>query len=403
MTGPLHGLRVLEMQGLAPVPFGGMILADLGADVIRIDRASGSGGITAPAGPLDRGKRSFAVDLKDPAGITVVRDLARDADVFIEGYRPGVAERLGIGPDELCTDNPGLIYARLTGWGQTGPLAARAGHDLNYVGVAGVADLIGRSGEAPVPTGPLLGDLAGGAMTMVIGVLAALHERQRSGTGQVIDAAIVDGAALLTNFYFGLRAGGMHPSGRGENLIDGGTPQYDTYRTADGGYVAVGALEPQFSALLVEALELNGVDPGDSTPAARQRFRAELTAKFLDKTRGQWADIFADIDACVTPVLSPWEAHLHPHNAARGSHIHVDGLRQTAPAPRFSRTPAAYPKPLEPLLDAASVHRWAQHDRHNGRPWTAATAWAALALLCGERRLAQRAGAVAAAAPASRR
>lgn len=343
MSGPLNGVRVVELQGLAPVPFAGMIMADLGADVIRIDRP---GGLQTPPGPLDRGKRNIEIDLKQPDDVHIVYELARAADVFVEGYRPGVTERLGLGPDELLAENPRLVYARLTGWGQTGPLAPRAGHDLNYIGVAGVLDLIGRSGEAPVPTGPFIGDLASGAMMTVIGVLAALHERESSGRGQAIDAAIVDGAALMTNFYYGLREAAMHPGERGENLVDGGVARYDTYETADGKYVAVGCLEPQFVAELVQRLDLDITDPAEQLAAGDGRLRPALAATFRERTRDEWAQFFADSDACVTPVLSPWEAHLHPHNAARNSHIHVDGLRQAAPAPRFARTPAALPQPM---------------------------------------------------------
>ena len=342
-TGPLSGVRVVEMAGLAPGPFGAMILADLGADVVRVDRVRAG---AAPASALDRGKRQIALDVKDTADAESLRQLVTKADVFIEPWRPGVAERLGLGPDDLRARNPRLVYARMTGWGQTGPLAPRAGHDINYIGIAGALDMVGRPGERPVPPAALLGDMAGGGLVMAMGVLAALYEREHSGEGQVVDAAILDGAALLTTLFHGLRREGMWQGERGENIVDGGS-FYDTYATADGRYVAVGPVEPQFFSLMTSMLELDT----DDLPSYLERdgwcqWKKVLTAKFRERTRDEWANLFADTDACVTPVLSTWEAHEHPHNMARGVFIDVDGLRQPAPAPRFDRTPTGIPCPL---------------------------------------------------------
>ncbi|MEZ0049430.1 alpha-methylacyl-CoA racemase [Mycobacterium sp. MAA66] len=343
--GPLDGVRVIEMAGLAPVPFAGMIFADLGADVVRIDRIGG--GYVAPPGPLDRGKNSIAVNLKDPEGVSLVQELASNADVFIEGFRPGVAERLGIGPDVLSGLNQRLIYGRLTGWGQHGPLAARVGHDINYIALTGALEFVGREGERPVPAANILGDFAGGGMLLAMGVMGALYERDRSGRGQVIDAAMVDGSNLLMTFFHGLHARGMWTDKRGTNMTDGGAAYYDTYETADGKFVAVGAVEPEFFAQLVAVLDIDDSELDfQIDPRTWPQWRSVLTAKFKERTRDEWAEAFADIDACVSPVLSPWEAHEHPHNVARKAFIEVDGLRQPAPAPRFSRTPAATPLPL---------------------------------------------------------
>ncbi|MGY0499431.1 CaiB/BaiF CoA transferase family protein [Nocardia sp. FBN12] len=343
-AGPLEGLRVLEMAGLAPVPFGAMMLADLGAQVLRIDRASG---YAPPPGPLDRGKESITVDLKSEAGAGLIRELAAGADVFLEGYRPGVAERLGIGPEQLLQLNPRLIYGRMTGWGQDGPLAARAGHDINYIGLSGVLDLIGRRGERPVPPVNIMGDFAGGGMLLAFGVLSALYERERSGRGQVVDAAMVDGSSLLSTFLHGLRADGLWERERGDNMLDGGAAYYDTYETSDGKHMAVGAVEPEFFFQLTAILEIDDEDLGfQIDPTTWPAWRERLAAVFRTKTRDEWAEIFADVDACVSPVLSPWEAHDHPHNIARSAFIDVGGVRQPAPAPRFDRTPTATPRPL---------------------------------------------------------
>jgi len=345
--GPLHGVRVIEIASLAPGPFGCMILADLGADVVRVDRAGGGDGLDLrPAGPLARSRRSIALNLKDPAGIDVLLRLTDTADVLVEAFRPGVAERLGFGPQVCAGRNPRLIYARMTGWGQHGPLASTAGHDIDYIAVAGSLDPIGRAGERPVPPLNLVGDFGGGGMLLAVGVLAALLERERSGLGQVVDVAMVDGSALLASFLYGLRAAGGWRDERGTNLLDGGAPFYDTYRTADGRHMAVGALEPKFYAELLAGL---GLDPA-GLPAQYDRsgwpvLRAALTAAFGGRTQAEWAAVFDGSDACVAPVVSPADAPDHPHNAARGTFVDVGGLIQPAPAPRFSRTPAGPPAP----------------------------------------------------------
>lgn len=357
-AGPLAGIRVLEMSGLAPVPFAGMILADLGADVIRVDPVSGHRA-TPPPGPLDRGKACVEVDLKDPAGRDLVHELAGKADVFLEGFRPGVAERLGIGPDELLTDNRRLVYGRLTGWGQDGPLAPRVGHDINYIALSGALDIIGRAGERPVPPANLVGDFAGGGMLLAMGVMAALVERARSGAGQVIDAAMVDGASLLMTFIHGLYEAQMWNPQRGTNIVDGGAAYYDTYKTADDQYMAVGAVEPVFFENLTATLELDDSDfDFQLDPSSWPRWRAALAEKFAGKTREEWERVFADVDACVSPVLSPWEAHTHPHHMARNAFIEVDGVCQPAPAPRFSRTRPDTPAPLEVLSAVDARDRW---------------------------------------------
>ncbi|MCW4352840.1 CoA transferase [Hoyosella sp. YIM 151337] len=353
MPGPLEGVRVVEMAGLAPGPFGCMLLADLGAEVLRIERAGGGGGIVPPQGPMDRGKRSVAVDLKSAAGRELVHKLAAEADVFVEGYRPGVAERLGIGPEDLRGVNPRLIYGRITGWGQDGPLAPRAGHDINYAAISGGLDLLGRAGEPPTPPANILADFAGGGMLLALGILAALHERQTSGTGQVVDAAMVDGAAVLTTFMHGMHAHGLWNGERGTNLLDGGAACYGTYETADGGFMAVGALEPQFWAELVAKLELDAEElPFHLDLSQAEKLREILAEKFRTRTLAEWSELFADSDACVTPVVPAWEAHKHPHNAARNTYIEVDGVVQPAPAPRFSRTPAGTPAAASGAADA---------------------------------------------------
>lgn len=351
--GPLRGVKVVELAGLAPAPFGCMVLADLGAEVLRIDRPSpGSGGIVAPPGPLDRGKHSIALDLKDPGDRDRLLEISAAADVFVEGFRPGVAERLGFGPEELAKANPGLIYGRMTGWGQSGPLASTAGHDINYIAVAGVLDLVGRPGQPPVPPANIVGDFAGGGMLLALGVLAALHERATSGRGQVVDAAMVDGAALYTAFMHGMHAQGLWNEPRGENTLDGAAPFYDSYECADGKFVAVGCVELPFYAQLLATL---GIDD-DELPFQLDRtgwpqLKAVLAAAFKERTRDEWTEVFAGSDACVSPVLSPWEAHEHAHNRARDAFVDVEGLRQPAPAPRFSRTPAAVPQPLSDAAD----------------------------------------------------
>ena len=343
--GPLNGIRVIEIASLAPAPFGCMILSDLGAEVVRVERTETCGaGANPPVDPLVRGRRSVGINLKDPAGIELLLRLAARADVLVEGFRPGVAERLGFGPQACAARNPRLVYGRMTGWGQDGPLAPTAGHDIDYIAISGALSLVGREGEPPVPPVNLLGDFGGGGMLLALGVLAALLERERSGLGQVVDAAMVDGSALLTSFVYGLRALGAWQDRRGVNLLDTGAPFYDTYQSADGGYVAVGALEAKFYAELLAGLGLSGAGlPGQHDRAGWPVLRARFAEVFATRTRDEWAEVFAGSDGCVAPVLGPAEAPGHPHNAARGTFTDVGGVVQPAPAPRFSRTAAAAP------------------------------------------------------------
>jgi alpha-methylacyl-CoA racemase len=356
--GPLSGVRVIEIASLAPAPFGCMILADLGAEVLRVDRAERCGPrAPQPTDPLGRGRRSIGLNLKDPAAVDVLLQLTENADVLVEGFRPGVAERLGFGPQACAERNPGLIFARMTGWGQDGPLAATAGHDIDYIAISGALSTVGRPGQSPVPPVNLLGDFGGGGMLLAAGILAALVERASSGLGQVVDAAMVDGSALLTSFIYGMRASGSWQDQRGSNLLDGGAPFYDTYATADGGYVAVGALEPQFYAALLHGLGLTDAglpDQHDRTgwPVLRKRF-AEVFAR---RTSADWEQVFAGTDACVSPVLNLAEAPAHPHAVARNAFVTVGGVTQPAPAPRFGRTAAAEPAaPPRPGADTDAI------------------------------------------------
>ncbi|MFC9358142.1 CaiB/BaiF CoA transferase family protein [Rhodococcus sp. NPDC057014] len=363
--GPLSGLTVVEIASLAPAPFGCMILADLGADVIRVERAGDGGtGLMAPSGVLDRGRRSIAVNLRTPEGLEAVLRLVDDADILVEGFRPGVAERLGIGPDDCLARNPALIYGRMTGWGQDGPLAPRAGHDINSIALAGALDPIGRAGERPVPPLNLLGDFGGGGLMLTMGILAALHERTRSGRGQVVDVSMVDGAALLTAFVHGMNAAGLWQDGRGQNVLDGAAAFYDTYACADGLHVAVGCVEPHFYGELLDVLGLSGEElPLQYDLDAAPELKARLAEMFATRPRDEWAALFADSDACVSPVLSPWEAHEHPHNTERETFVEVGGIRQPAPAPRFSRTPAPVPRPApRPGQDTDAILARAGYD-----------------------------------------
>ncbi|HEX3489039.1 MAG TPA: CaiB/BaiF CoA-transferase family protein [Streptosporangiaceae bacterium] len=345
--GPLDGVRVIEIASLAPAPFGCMVLADLGADVLRVDRAERSGPqARTPADPLVRGRRSIGLNLKDAAGVDVLLRLIEGADVLVEGFRPGVAERLGFGPEECARRNPRLVFARMTGWGQEGPLAPTAGHDIDYIGISGALGPIGRAGQRPVPPLNLVGDFGGGGMLLAVGILAALVERERSGLGQVVDAAMVDGSALLTSFIYGMLATGTWQDRRGSNMLDGGAPWYDTYETAGGGYVAVGAIEPQFYAALLEGLGLAGADlPNQLDPAGWPELRRRFAEVFATRSRDEWAEVFAGTDACVAPVLSLAEAPQHPHAVARNAFVEVGGITQPAPAPRFGRSAAGHPAP----------------------------------------------------------
>ncbi len=352
-SGPLRGVRVVELAGIGPAPFAAMLLADLGADVIRIDRPGGGPNPAPPAYDLlTRGRPSVAVDLKRPDGVRVVRYLVGSADVLLEGFRPGVAERLGLGPADCHAVNPQLIYGRMTGWGQDGPLAQTAGHDIDYIALSGVLHGVGRAGGPPQIPMNLLGDFGGGGLYLVVGVLAALVEARTSGRGQVVDAAIVDGSAHLATMVAGLLAGGVWRDERGVNLLDGGAPFYDVYGTADGGHVAVGALEPQFWQALLDRLAGAGVDvddiPDRNDPANWPLLRKRLAETFATRTRDEWATVFEGSDACVAPVLSRTEAAAHPHLAARGTYIDHAGVTQPAPAPRFSRTPATLSTPPRP-------------------------------------------------------
>lgn len=342
-TGPLAGIRVVELRGLGPGPFCGMLLSDFGADVIRVERPGNAHGTDWPAAtdPLSRGRRSVAVDLKTPSGVEVVLRLVENADVLIEGFRPGVTERLGVGPQTCLDRNPRLVYGRATGWGRTGPYAQHAGHDINYLALAGNLWSIGRAHEPPVPPLTYVGDFGGGGMLLAVGICAALTERARSGKGQVVDAAMVDGAALLNAFMYGMRAAGMWSEERGRNLLDSGAPYYDTYETADGRWVAVGALEPQFYRNLIDALGVDDLPRTQPGPEGWPALRARLAEVFRTRTRDEWVERLSDAEACVAPVLSPWEAPAHPHNVARQTFVDHAGVVQPAPAPRFSRTPAA--------------------------------------------------------------
>ncbi|GAA4241950.1 CaiB/BaiF CoA-transferase family protein [Actinomadura meridiana] len=341
-TGPLSGVRVIELAGIGPAPFAAMLLADLGADVIRVDRASAvrDGESTGGTDFTNRGKRSIAIDLKNERGRRVVLRLVEKADVLLEGFRPGVTERLGLGPDDCLTRNPRLVYGRMTGWGQDGPLAPTAGHDIGYLAITGALHAVGRADGPPQVPANLLGDFAGGSLYLVVGVLSALLEAGASGRGQVVDAAIVDGAAHLSTFLHGLLAGGLWEDRRGVNFLDTGAPWYDVYETADGRHMAVGALEPQFYAEFLRLLGLDGEDlPAQHDRAGWPVLRDRFAAVFRTRTRDEWTAVFVPSDACVAPVLSMTEAAEHPYNTSRDVFPALAGHRQPAPAPRFSRTP----------------------------------------------------------------
>jgi alpha-methylacyl-CoA racemase len=344
--GPLQGVRVVEFAGLGPGPFCGMLLADLGADVVRIDRRARRGGLMGSLGTtslLDRGKRSIALDLKDGEDLRVVRALVQRSDVLLEGFRPGVMERLGLGPEELLALNPALVYGRMTGWGQTGPLASSAGHDIGYIALTGALGASGRPDERPAPPMNLLGDFGGGGVFLALGALAALVHARATGEGQVVDAAIVDGTAVLTAMIHGMLASGSWTDRRGQNLLDTGAPFYDVYRCADEQFVAVGALEEQFYAALLEGLGLAGDEslPDRTDPRQWPALRARFTEVFRTRTRAQWWSVFEGTDACVAPVWSLLEATTDRHNTERGVFVEVDGAVQPAVAPRFSATPGS--------------------------------------------------------------
>lgn len=356
-AGPLAGLRVVELAGIGPGPFAAMLLADLGAEVIRIDRPGETARLAPERDATRRGRRSLTLDLKCAAAVAVLLRLVETADALIEGFRPGVAERLGFGPEICLARNPRLVYGRMTGFGQSGPLAQAAGHDLNYIALAGVAHGIGRAEAPPVPPLNLVGDYGGGAMFLVVGVLAALLERTHSGSGQVVDAAMAEGAALLMTPFYALHAAGLWQDRRGANLLDGGAPFYDTYATADGKYLSIAALEPKFFAELARRIGLDeAFVKGQYDQALWPALRAALTAIIATRSRETWAKILEGTDACALGVLSLAEAPLHPHHRARGSFIEINGVTQPAPAPRFSRTPPAPPRPpTPPAAESATI------------------------------------------------
>jgi alpha-methylacyl-CoA racemase len=341
--GPLSGIRILEIAGIGPGPFAAMMLSDMGADILRIDRAGSVRDpqpTDAPGDLLNRGRRSVGIDLKHPDGIAAVLTLVESADALVEGFRPGVMERLGLGPDVCLERNPRLVYGRMTGWGQEGPMAQAAGHDINYIALAGALHPIGRAGEKPVPPLNLVGDFGGGGMLMAFGVACALVERNSSGRGQVVDAAMVDGASALMTMMYGMHAAGFWRDERGENLLDTGSHFYDTYETRDGRYVSIGSIEPQFYAELLEKTGLAGEDlPRQMDREAWPAMSDRLGEIFKTKTRDEWCAIMEGSDICFAPVLSLTEAPRHPHIQARNTFVEVEGVTQPAPAPRFSRTP----------------------------------------------------------------
>ncbi|WP_448560283.1 CaiB/BaiF CoA transferase family protein [Tistrella mobilis] len=343
--GPLQGIRVIEIAGLGPGPFCAMLLADLGADVLRIERATGSGLFDPKFDLSNRGKRSVVLDLKKPEGVAAVLKLVESADILTEGFRPGVMERLGLGPDICLARNPKLVYGRMTGFGQTGPLAKVAGHDINYIAMSGALHAIGGP-DKPVPPLNLVGDFGGGALYLAFGLMAALIEAGRSGKGQVVDATMIDGAASLMTMMYGMAAAGSWDDRRSANLVDGGAHFYDTYETADGRHVSIGSIEPQFYA---ELIRLAGLDPAEfaaqNDKAEWPRMKARLVEVFKTKTRDEWCSLMEGSDVCFAPVLSMFEAPEHPHNRERGTFIEVDGVVQPGPAPRFSRTTPGRPTP----------------------------------------------------------
>jgi alpha-methylacyl-CoA racemase len=349
MPGPLAGLKIVEIAGIGPGPFCAMMLADMGADVVRVDRAQnvmGGDPATPPADVMNRGRRSVAVDLKHPDGVETVLSLLEVADGLIEGFRPGVMERLGLGPDVALARNPRLVYGRMTGWGQDGPYAPTAGHDINYIALAGALEPIGRRGEGPVPPLNLVGDFGGGGMLLAYGLVCGLLSAQRTGEGQVIDAAMVDGAAVLTTMFHAFRAMGIWDDARGTNLLDTGAHFYDVYETADGRYVSIGSIEPQFYAELLRLTGLEGQElPYQHDKSQWPALKERVAAIFKAKTRDEWCELMEGTDVCFAPVLSLAEAPQHPHNVHRGTFLELNGVVQPAPAPRFSGTPVEVQRP----------------------------------------------------------
>ncbi len=359
-TGPLAGLRVVELAAIGPVPFAAMLFADMGADVIRVARPGAPA--LKPHDIVERGRRVVELDLKSDAGAATALGLIAHADVLLEGFRPGVMERLGLGPETALARNPRLVYGRMTGWGQTGPLARAAGHDIDYIALSGALHAIGERDRAPLPPLNLLGDFGGGALYLVVGALAAIFEARRSGRGQVVDCAIVDGATSLLTFIYAALARGEWHDARASNLLDGGAPFYGTYACADGGYIAVGALEPQFHAELIERLGLDAEAFKDrDDPASWPLLRRILEDTFVRRPRREWCELLEGTDACFAPVLGLREVAEHPHAAARGLMASLDGVDCPAPAPRFSRTPSALASVQAQLHDATAIAReWAK-------------------------------------------
>ncbi len=349
MPGPLAGTRIIEIAGIGPGPFCAMMLSDMGADVIRVERAqnvTGGDPASPPADVLMRGRRSVGVDLKHPDGVEAVLSLIESADAIFEGFRPGVMERLGLGPDAALARNPKLVYGRMTGWGQEGPYAPTAGHDINYIALAGALDALGRKDGPPVPPLNLVGDFGGGGMLLAFGLVCGVLHAQRTGEGQVVDAAMVDGAAILMTMFHAFRAMGIWEDARGSNLLDTGAHFYDVYETADGKYVSIGSIEPQFYAELLRLTGLEGEElPWQHDKGQWTSMKERLTAVFKAKTRDEWCALMEGSDVCFAPVLSMAEAPQHPHNVARQTFLELEGVVQPAPAPRFSRTEPAVQRP----------------------------------------------------------
>ncbi|HEV3213411.1 MAG TPA: CaiB/BaiF CoA-transferase family protein [Acidimicrobiales bacterium] len=361
MAGPLSGVKVIELAGIGPSPYACMLLADAGADVLRLERPAGEPSDAPGWDLLTRSRPSVGVDLKHPDAVALVLDLVASADVLIEGMRPGVTERLGLGPDACWQRNPRLVYGRMTGWGQDGPLADVVGHDIDYIAVSGTLWAIGRAGERPVPPLNLVGDFGGGGMLLAFGVVAALVEARSSGTGQVVDAAMTDGSASLMTMAHAFLAAGVSTESRGTNLLDTGAHFYEVYETSDGRFVAVGAIEPRFYAALLTGLGLDPAElPSQMDRASWPKMKERLAARFATKTRDEWAAHFEGTEACVAPVLSPSEAMDHPHNVARGTFVEVGGVRQPGPAPRFSRSRSSIASPPEPPggSTTTALRRW---------------------------------------------
>ena len=357
MPGPLSHLRIIELAGIGPGPFCGMMLADMGAEVIRVDRPGGNPSAAAGHDVLFRNRRSIAVNLKTPEGVETILKLCESADGIFEGFRPGVAERLGVGPEQCLARNPALVYGRMTGWGQDGPLASAAGHDINYISLSGALHATGRRGEKPVPPLNLVGDFGGGGMMMAFGMVCGMLEAKTSGQGQVIDSSMVEGSAALMAMFYGLRGQGLFSDERGSHMLDSGAHFYDVYETADGRYVSIGSIEPQFYALLKEKAGLDEADFGEHmNPAKWPQQKEKLAAIIKRRSRDEWCDLMEGSDVCFAPVLGLEEAPQHPHNQARGSFVEVNGVPQHAPTPRFSRSQSATPTPARvPGTDTRAV------------------------------------------------